>query len=60
MFKQHEMGIEAQRREKLKKMTERDRLKAEEEFRKEGEARKAHHVPHPVRREEGMVRYLCL
>ena len=48
MFKQHEMGIEAKRREKLKKMTERDRLKAEEEFRKEAEARKAHHVPHPV------------
>ena len=45
MFKQHEMGIEARRQEKLKKMTERDRLKAEEEFRKEAEARKANHVP---------------
>ena len=48
MFKHHEMGLEAKRREKLKKMSERDRLKAEEEFRKETETRKAHHMPHPV------------
>ena len=33
MFKQHEIGIEAKQREKLKKMNERDRLKSEEEFR---------------------------
>ena len=48
MFKKHEMGIETKRREKLKKMNERDRLKAEEEFMKEEETRKVHHVPHPV------------
>ena len=42
------MGIEAKRREKLKKMSERDRLKAEEEYKKEEQKRKAHELPHPV------------
>ena len=42
------MGIEAKRREKLKKMSERDRLKAEEEYKKEEEKKKAHELPHPV------------
>ena len=48
MFKEHEMSIEAKRREKLKKMNERDRLKAEEEYKNQEKKKKEAHLRHPV------------
>ena len=48
MFKEHEMGVELQRRDKLKKMNERERIKAEEEYQKEMEERRKQKMPHPV------------